>query len=94
MTETIAYRVFVHGRVTGVGFRYSAMREADNHGPLRGYVRNATSRTVECLIQGAPADVQAMLAWLRRGPPSARVIDCEVAPVAVDPDLPLFHISY
>ena len=92
--KEIACRVRVHGMVTGVGFRYYALRQAEGHPELRGYVRNADDRTVECVLQGPEADVAAMLDCLRRGPPSARVTDVQVTYLPVDPRRPYFHVAY
>ncbi len=92
--ETMACRVRVQGRVTGVGFRFSALREADRIGGLAGYVRNVGPRTVECVVQGPPERVAAMVAWLRRGPPSAVVLNVQVTDLPVSPDLPPFHMMY
>lgn len=92
--ELKAYRVLVRGIVTGVGFRYSARREAARLGELQGYVRNADMRTVECVVQGPETEVNAMLAWLRHGPPAAEVTSCDVQPIAVAPDLPPFGIAH
>ncbi|OGV68408.1 MAG: hypothetical protein A3K19_05215 [Lentisphaerae bacterium RIFOXYB12_FULL_65_16] len=89
-----AYRVLVRGVVTGVGFRYSARREAAHHEDLQGYVRNADMSTVECVVQGTETDVNAMLAWLRHGPSSARVTSCDIEPLAVDPERPAFGITH
>jgi len=92
--EEIACRVLAHGRVTGVGFRYSTLREAGRYRGLRGYVRNADSRTVECVVQGGREDVKAMVAWLEHGPPGARVTDCKVLKIPVDPTLLPFRIVF
>ena len=89
-----ACRILVHGSVTGVGFRYSAMREAEYYPGLKGYVRNANSRTVECVIQGSEADVKAMIRWLHLGPGTARVTDCKIVELPVDPDRPPFQIKF
>ncbi|OPZ26400.1 MAG: Acylphosphatase [Lentisphaerae bacterium ADurb.BinA184] len=75
------YRVVVRGAVTGVGFRWSACREAGRHGGLRGWIRNADDETVECLVQGESADVLDFIAWLRHGPILAVVSECEVCEV-------------
>jgi acylphosphatase len=63
---------WVEGKVQGVGYRASAERAARRLG-LRGWVRNLPDGRVECVLEGGEADVHAMLAWLRRGPPLARV---------------------
>ncbi|MBT3376279.1 MAG: acylphosphatase [Lentisphaerae bacterium] len=90
----IARCVRVHGRVTGVGFRYATLRQAGPYGTLKGYVRNVDSFTVECLLQGETGEVQAMVAWLRQGPPSARVTDFQVAEMPLDPELPTFQMTF
>lgn len=92
--QTVAYRVVIHGRVTGVGFRFSTLREATKYEGLAGHVRNADSRTVECVVQGEAASVNRLLAWLRHGPPMAVVTEVRITDVPVSPQRPRFHISY
>jgi acylphosphatase len=62
----------VHGRVQGVGFRYSTREVAQNRG-LAGYVKNRADGTVEVVVEGPEGLLQEMLAWLERGPSLARV---------------------
>ena len=62
----------VEGFVQGVGYRDFARRAALRLG-VSGWVRNRSDGTVEALIAGAPADVEAMLAEMRRGPRGAAV---------------------
>lgn len=69
-TETILVRVT--GRVQGVGFRASAVRQAHLLG-IRGWVRNNADGSVEALLQGDHEQVDRMLSWLHAGPPAARV---------------------
>jgi len=68
----LARQVLVSGRVQGVAFRWATREEATRLG-LRGWVRNLGDGRVEAWIEGAGKDVETMVAWLRRGPPSARV---------------------
>jgi acylphosphatase len=72
-------RARVTGRVQGVGFRWSAISEARRLG-LRGRVRNAADGSVEVEAAGGAGSLAAFLAWLRRGPPGARVTGVEVDP--------------
>ena len=74
---TESWRVRVHGRVQGVGFREACVREAHRLG-VAGWVRNRRDGTVEAMIAGGAEDVAAMIAWSRRGPPGARVDRVEV----------------
>ena len=39
MEEKLLYKIHVRGRVQGVGFRWSAVREAKNNG-ITGFVKN------------------------------------------------------
>jgi acylphosphatase len=72
-----AKHIVVHGRVQGVGFRESLRYEAEMRG-LRGWVRNRREGTVEAVLAGDPTEVDEVVAWARRGPPSARVTTVEV----------------
>jgi acylphosphatase len=75
----------VRGRVQGVGFRAYAAREAHRLG-VSGWVRNEHDGSVLVLAEGDDAAVDAFLAWLHHGPPSARVtfVDPEWLPAAGD----------
>jgi acylphosphatase len=73
----IRRRVVVHGRVQGVGFRWACEREARS-AAVAGWVRNRPDGTVEAVVEGDAAAVQALVAWLRAGPPHARVSRVEV----------------
>ncbi len=65
-------RIFVGGRVQGVGYRAFAAREADRLG-LRGWVRNRYDGRVEALVTGEEASVDEFLLAAERGPRIARV---------------------
>lgn len=73
--------VVVRGRVQGVGFRVSTAREARRLG-VEGWVRNVYDGSVEVLAAGEDAAVDALVEWLRTGPPSARVAGIQVGPPA------------
>lgn len=64
---------WVHGRVQGVGFRYSTQHEAQRLG-LTGYARNMDDGSVEVVACGDSQKVEQLIAWLKAGGPrSARV---------------------
>jgi acylphosphatase len=67
----------VHGQVQGVGFRYACARQAADLG-VSGWVRNRPDGTVEAVVQGEPAAVEALVAWLGHGPAHARVSGLDV----------------
>jgi acylphosphatase len=79
--ETLVRRVVVEGFVQGVGYRDFARRAALRLG-VSGWVRNRLDGTVEAVIAGARADVEAMLAEMRRGPRGAAVANL----LLLDPD--------
>jgi acylphosphatase len=68
----MAIHVLVEGRVQGVGFRYTCLGEGRRLG-LTGWVRNTPDGDVEVWAEGREPKLEAFLAWLRRGPPLARV---------------------
>jgi acylphosphatase len=65
-------RVRVTGRVQGVFFRATCADLARELG-LSGWVRNAPDGSVEGAFEGPAGSVEAIVAWCRRGPSSARV---------------------
>jgi DNA ligase D-like protein (predicted 3'-phosphoesterase) len=69
--------------VTGVGFRQATVVRAGEVGVL-GWVRNREDGTVQVHAEGPAAAVDALAAFLREGPPLARVTDVEVEPAKVE----------
>ena len=71
--SVVCVKAWVHGRVQGVGFRYSTLAEARGLGVL-GYARNLDDGSVEVLAWGESEQVEALVSWLKAGGPrSARV---------------------
>lgn len=83
MSSEHAIKCIVVGRVQGVWFRGSTREQALKLG-LTGYARNLPNGSVEVLARGPGAALATLQAWLRRGPPSARVDGLQCAQV-VDP---------
>lgn len=79
----IARRLTIRGRVQGVGFRYALADEARAR-KLSGWVRNRRDGSVEAIVAGPEADVEALIAWAHRGPPAARVSEVAVEPATTD----------
>lgn len=77
MESRIRRRVWVSGRVQGVAFRASLRRTARGAG-VAGFARNLADGRVEAVLEGAPAAVEAVLAWCHAGPSHARVDRVEV----------------
>ncbi|HEU5476348.1 MAG TPA: acylphosphatase [Gaiellaceae bacterium] len=70
--------VLVYGFVQGVGFRFAVEREASSRG-VAGWVRNRLDGAVEAVFEGEPEDVEALVAFCRKGPRGAEVRRVEVA---------------
>jgi len=62
----------VAGRVQGVFFRASTRERALELG-LAGHAENRSDGRVEVVASGDPAALDELEAWLRHGPPQARV---------------------
>jgi acylphosphatase len=76
-----------------VGFRYSACHEGRRLG-LSGWVRNTADGGVETFFQGPPEKAEAFLAWLRCGPPGARVDKLDYKRVKPQSKAGPFTVSY
>jgi acylphosphatase len=63
---------FVHGRVQGVGFRAFVLHEASAL-DLNGWCRNVGWNQVEVVAEGSKANLEGLLAELRRGPSMSAV---------------------
>jgi acylphosphatase len=71
-------RFLVSGLVQGVFFRASTRTRAQELG-LHGYAMNLADGRVEVVASGSDDALDQLAAWLRHGPPSARVdgVACE-----------------
>ncbi len=87
---SVAVRVVVSGHVQGVGYRAWVENEALVH-RLDGWVRNRWDGTVEMVLSGEAAAVNAVVAACRRGPLGSDVIDVARAPYQ-GPPLSRFRI--
>jgi acylphosphatase len=62
----------VQGRVQGVGYRYFALRHAEELG-LAGYARNQPDGSVEVIAEGEAAALAKLEERLQEGPSFAHV---------------------
>jgi len=83
VTDRAAIHAVVRGAVQGVGFRDATVRRARS---LRvdGWVRNGEDGTLSVHAEGAPAALDELVEFLRRGPRLARVDGVDVSAVAVE----------
>jgi acylphosphatase len=78
-TDAVTLRLVIRGRVQGVGFRYALADEARERN-LHGWVRNRRDGSVEAIVAGPANEVDAIVAWSRRGPAAASVSGVEASP--------------
>jgi acylphosphatase len=72
-----AARTFrISGLVQGVGFRYYALRRAQERGVV-GYVRNLSDGRVEVVAEGAEEALESLKGDLAVGPGAAKVARVE-----------------
>ena len=83
MSPNVVRHLSVRGRVQGVGYRAFVEHEALRHG-VEGWVRNRRDGSVEAVLAGSAAKVEAVVAACRRGPFAARIDALYEQEVAAD----------
>lgn len=78
----------VRGRVQGISYREACVRRAQELG-ITGWVRNRMDDSVEVMLQGSPAQLVEMCAWLSDSMPGALVERMEIT--EVQPPFARFH---
>jgi acylphosphatase len=77
MAEMASLKAFIHGRVQGVFFRASVGTWAEELN-LSGYVCNRPGNIVEVVAEGEKSQLEKLAAYLKVGPPAARVDDIKL----------------
>jgi acylphosphatase len=88
----IRHRVIYHGRVQGVGFRFTVANIARRH-PVRGYVRNLADGTVELAVDALPADFQRFHDEIQEAF-SGNITDAKVTPLEIGAPFESFEIRH
>ena len=74
---TLRARLFIKGKVQGVGYRAFAARVASQRG-LFGGVRNLDDGRVELEVEGPEGQILMLIEDVKIGPPASRVTSVEV----------------
>lgn len=80
MSNLIAKRFLISGRVQGVYYRASARAKSQELG-ICGHARNLPDGSVEVLAVGRPHAIEALEKWLWQGPPAAQVVSVAIEEV-------------
>jgi len=86
-------RMFAHGRVQGIGFRYHVNEYATGLG-LHGYVRNLHDGRVEILAQGSQENIQKIINYVRSSPGFSHVIKLDIDWEELLNGLSSFHVRF
>jgi DNA ligase D-like protein (predicted 3'-phosphoesterase) len=81
--EATAVRAVVRGEVQGVGYRYATVERARELGAM-GWIRNGEDGEVLLHAEGPEPAVEELVAFLREGPPGARVAEVTTEAVKVE----------
>lgn len=76
MMNKVARKFLIRGEVQGVGYRFFAQRAAARH-QVVGYVRNMPDGSVESVVEGSAANVEAFKHDLAAGPQWSAVTQIE-----------------
>ncbi len=76
MNKRIHVKMIVHGRVQGVGFRYTTQMIAQQLG-ITGWVRNAYDGTVHIEAEGEEPLMKQFVAKIKEGPRFSEVTHVE-----------------
>ncbi|MGH9086126.1 MAG: acylphosphatase [Acidimicrobiales bacterium] len=75
--DLVRVHLIVTGRVQGVWYRQSCKEVAVAAG-VHGWVRNTADGRVEAVLEGERDAVDAVIGWMRVGPPHAVVDDVQL----------------
>jgi acylphosphatase len=67
METRLLYKIHISGRVQGVGFRWSAVRQARIF-EIKGFVKNLPDGSVYIVAEGYPEQLALLVEWCRKGP--------------------------
>ncbi len=84
------YKIHVRGWVQGVGFRWSAVREARGRG-ITGYIRNLSDGSVYIEAEGSGEQLNAYIEWCKQGPGVVESVTSDIFPPVNYKD---FRIEY
>jgi acylphosphatase len=89
----VSASIRVTGRVQGVGYRYYAMRQANEFG-LNGYVKNRGDGSVEVQVEGEKEIIERYISFLEQGPSYSSVEQVDITYVPYLAKYDRFSVDY
>ncbi len=87
------YEIKITGRVQGVGFRYFAVKKANEIG-ISGWVKNGRDGGVTIIAQGSQAGLDTFVDYLKIGPALSRVDRVLKYEMPISGEFPDFEVRY
>lgn len=84
---------FVSGMVQGVSFRSTTIKIAKSLG-IKGWIRNLPDNRVEIIAEGEKDKIDALIEFLKKGPPAAKVDNVDVKIEKYNGEFKDFNIKY
>jgi len=91
--EKVRIHAFISGLVQGVNFRFYTQQKAKQLG-IKGWVRNLKDGRVEVVAEGDKDAMEEFIRFLKRGPPLAKVLSCEIEKEEYKGEFKYFDIIY
>ena len=91
--EKVRIHAFISGLVQGVNFRFYTRQKAKQLG-IKGWVRNLKDGRVEVVAEGDKDAMEEFIRFLKRGPPLAKVLNCEIEKEEYKGEFKYFDIIY
>jgi acylphosphatase len=79
MEEKLLYKVHINGYVQGVGFRWTAVREAKKQG-ITGFVKNMSDGSVYIEAEGSRNQLRGFIEWCKKGPGYVESVTTDIYP--------------
>lgn len=93
MSEKARVHILISGLVQGVFFRAYTKEKAQEL-ELTGWVRNLPTGQVEAVFEGNRENIEKIIEWAKKGPPTARVDDIKVNWQNYKGEFNVFQIRY
>ncbi len=93
MSNNMAVKTLISGRVQGVFYRAETKKAADCL-TVKGYVKNLPNGCVEAVFQADKVTIEKMIEWCYQGSPGSLVNDIDTSTHSVSEPYTSFDILY